>query len=82
MAKKTDREKKLEQIQAVFADNVKYLRERKGITQAELAERTGMHRVTITRLESGQHEPLFSDACLVADALGVTIGEMRFQLRQ
>lgn len=81
MARQTEREKKLEQIQSTFADNVKYLRERKGITQAELAERTGMHRVTITRIEVGRNEPLFSDACLIADALGVTIGEMRFVLR-
>ncbi len=80
MAKKSDRETKLDQIREAFAANVRLLRERKGWTQAELAERIGIHRVTVSRLEAGLHEPLFADACLLADALGVTIGEMRFPL--
>jgi DNA-binding XRE family transcriptional regulator len=80
MAKKTDRDQKLDQIRETFAGNVKLLRERKGWTQAEMAERVGMHRVTISRLEAANNEPLFADACLIADALGVTIGEMRFPL--
>lgn len=80
MARKTDQERKLDQIREAFGANVKLLRERKGWTQAELAERVGMHRVTISRLETANHEPLFADACLIADTLGVTIGEMRFPL--
>jgi ribosome-binding protein aMBF1 (putative translation factor) len=80
MAKKTERETKLDLIRETFAANVRLLRERKGWTQGELAERVGMHRVTISRLEAANNEPLFADACLIADTLGVTIGEMRFKL--
>jgi len=77
---KKQREKRLEQTRLAFAANVKTLRLRKNWTQAELAERLGVHRITIIRIESGVHQPLFSEACLMADLLGVSIAEMRHEL--
>jgi DNA-binding XRE family transcriptional regulator len=66
-----------DQIRLAFANNVKTLRKRKEWTQQELAERLGVHRVTIVRIETGVHQPLFYEACLMADLLGVSIAEMR-----
>ena len=69
-----------DQIRLAFANNVKTLRKRKEWTQQELAERLGVHRVTIVRIETGVHQPLFFEACLMADLLGVSIAEMRVEL--
>lgn len=74
------RQRHEDQIRLAFANNVKTLRKRKEWTQQELAERLGVHRVTIVRIETGVHQPLFYEACLMADLLGVSIAEMRVEL--
>ena len=81
MDKKT-RDRRLEQIRIAFANNVKTLRTRKEWTQDELAKRAGVHRVTIVRIETGVHQPLYSEACVLADVLGVSIAAMRGDLSQ
>jgi len=48
-------------------------RKRAGLTQADLAERVGVHRVTIARLEGGA-EPGVTLALQLADALFVPLG--------
>lgn len=77
---KQTRDEQLDAIRSVFSRNVKLLRERKGWTQAELAELLGVHRTTIVRIETGVHQPLFSEACLLADILGASIAEMRIEV--
>lgn len=47
------------------------IRERLFVTQEELAERTGMSRATISRLEGGQQRPRISTVRKLAEALGV-----------
>jgi len=47
------------------------LRERKFLTQDELAERTGMTRANISRLENGLQRPRISTVRKLATALGV-----------
>jgi transcriptional regulator with XRE-family HTH domain len=47
------------------------VRERLFVTQEELAERTGMSRATISRIESGQQRPRISTVRKLAAALGV-----------
>ena len=47
------------------------VRERLFVTQEELAERTGMSRATISRIESGQQRPRISTVRKLAEALGV-----------
>lgn len=81
MARPT-REQRLDKIRANFAENVKILRKRKEWTQEELAKRLGVHRVTIVRIETGVHQPLYSEACLLADLLGVSIAAMRGEPEQ
>jgi len=48
------------------------VRERLFVTQEELAERTGMSRATISRIESGQQRPRISTVRKLAAALGVS----------
>ncbi len=47
------------------------VREHLFVTQEELAERTGMSRATISRLESGLQRPRISSVRKLAQALGV-----------
>jgi transcriptional regulator with XRE-family HTH domain len=48
------------------------VRERLFVTQEELAERTGVSRATISRIESGQQRPRISTIRKLAAALGVS----------
>lgn len=50
---------------------LKTLRERRALTQHELAERAGVNRVTVARLEGGVDHPLPGTVRKLADALGV-----------
>lgn len=50
---------------------LKLIRERKALTQQQLAERAGVNRVTITRLEHGNDQPFPTTVRKLADALGV-----------
>lgn len=57
-----------------LAMKVKFKREEKGFTQAELAKRTGLTQATISRLESREVRQLKSEAIKsLASALGVSI---------
>jgi transcriptional regulator with XRE-family HTH domain len=47
------------------------VRQRRALTQQQLAERAGVNRVTIARIESGKDEPFPTTVRKVADALGV-----------
>ena len=56
---------------------IKEIRESKGMTQAELVEKAGVARATIWKLETGEEEVTTSRTLAkIADALGVTIGEL------
>ena len=50
---------------------LKLIRERKALTQRELAEKAGINRVTITRIENGYDQPFPATVRKLADALGV-----------
>lgn len=49
------------------------VRREKGVTQAELEMMTGIHRVTISRYETGDTEPGAVNLKKLADALGCTM---------
>lgn len=51
---------------------LKHLREAAGLTQAELARRTGIHRPNIARVEAGRHTPSLETLTRLAEAMGVT----------
>ena len=47
-----------------------------GLTQATLAERTGVHVRQIRRYESGEQQPVLAVAARLAVTLGVTLDEL------
>src|SRR4051794_1398119 len=54
-----------------FATQLQSLREAAGLSQYELARRTGLTRQTLSRLEMGDREPGWETVQLLAKALGV-----------
>jgi transcriptional regulator with XRE-family HTH domain len=55
-----------------FGGRLKRLREERALTQQDLAERSGCHAMTITKLERGVQEPAWPLVLALAKALGVT----------
>ena len=58
------------------AATLKRLRERRGLTQQQLAERVGAHRVTIAKLETGALRPGVDVLEALAKALKVKVTEL------
>ena len=52
------------------------LRERKGMTQAALANEAGVSRAYLSRLEMGRHDPPLSTLRRLAKALGVSVASL------
>jgi len=60
-------------VDPTFGRRLRELREAKGWTQAQLAERVGFHYQNVARLERGEREPVWGTALKLAEALGVTL---------
>jgi transcriptional regulator with XRE-family HTH domain len=54
-----------------FPDNLRRIRLEQFLSQAELARRSGVHPLTVTRLESGKTAPSTRTVRALAEALGV-----------
>ena len=61
---------------AVLGERVRDLRMRDGLTQVELADRAGLERKAVNRLEAGLHWPPIPNLIALADALGVPPGDL------
>ena len=59
-----------------MASELRKLRESKGLSQRELAKRSGVPSATINRLERGNDRPSFKDAKKLADALALDPKEL------
>lgn len=57
-------------------NNVKERRNELGITQVELAKRTGISQSTISEIESGSHQTSLENALLIADVLNTTVDRL------
>jgi transcriptional regulator with XRE-family HTH domain len=55
---------------------LKLVRQRRALTQQQLAEKAGVNRVTIARLEGGTDHPVPTTVRKLADALGVSPEEL------
>ena len=55
-----------------FAGRLKELREKAGITQQQLGEKAGIHKLTVAKLEQGIREPSWATVQALAAALGKT----------
>lgn len=51
-------------------------REHRGLPQAELARRTGLHRVHLSKIERGERTPTIETLKKLANALGVTLDDL------
>ena|ERR1035437_1635462 len=56
-----------------FSDRLRDERERKGLSQSELAARSGLQPSAISHFETGNRGPSFENLKKLADALSVTI---------
>jgi transcriptional regulator with XRE-family HTH domain len=59
-----------------FADNVRELRERRHMTQEQLAEAAGLHLNTISKLENKHREPKVTAIAKLAKGLDVPLGPL------
>ena len=53
-----------------FSDKIKRAREVAGMTQKELAEKTGIRQSNISRIESGSSSPTIETLSRIASGLG------------
>lgn len=56
----------------VFADRLRTAREGKGLSQAQLAERSGLQPSAVSHFEKGRRSPSFDNLRALSDALGVS----------
>ena len=59
-----------------FPHNLRRLRLARFLSQAELARRSDLHTLTISRLESGHAKPSTRSVRALAGALGIAPGEL------
>jgi len=52
------------------------IRQRKGITQDQLADMTGLNRVHLYRLETGRQSMTLRTLKMIADSLGVRVRDL------
>lgn len=55
---------------------IRQLREGKGVSLRELARLSGVGAATLSRIESGKANPRLSTLVLLADVLGVFVGDL------
>jgi transcriptional regulator with XRE-family HTH domain len=63
-------------LKKLLAMRLKRLREERGLTQEQLAKRSGMSHGYLARLEIGMHDPSLSTLAKLARALRVTVAEL------
>jgi transcriptional regulator with XRE-family HTH domain len=61
----------LQDIDLTVGSNIQRARKKKGITQDQLAELSGLNRAHLYRLESGRQSMTLRTLKILADALGV-----------
>lgn len=59
-----------------FPDNLKHLRNQKGLTQEELAKKMDKDYSTIGKWELGQRNPIMADILKLADIFGVSVQDL------
>ena len=64
------------EIRQRLAANMKRLREAQGVSQEELAHRSGLHRTYISGVERKLRNPTITVVEKIAAGLGVDVGEL------
>lgn len=60
-----------------FGFRLRSIMHQKGVTQAELAVRTGMPQTSLSRYVNGKHEPGLYNVDRIATALGCSVDDLR-----
>lgn len=76
MSKVKNIEKKYAALTESIALNVREIRNRRGYTQEQLAERAGLHRTRVVEIEGQRYVPLLRTILILAESLGVEIEEL------
>lgn len=66
----------MQDIQLIVAERIKKIRKAKGITQEELADRAGLNKTHMYRLEGGKQSMTLRTLKIIADALDVRVREL------
>ena len=64
------------QARASLGGRIRERREAAGLTQAKLSSRAGIGRVTLTRIENGEHSPRTETLTAIARTLGVEVEDL------
>lgn len=64
-------EREMERIRKLLGSRIREARERRELTLADVEERTGVNRATLSRLENGEHSPRLLTVVRVGFALGL-----------
>ena len=59
-----------------YGARIKEIREKAGMTQAKLSERSGISQEHISRIENGKFTPNLSTIASIANALNLTLNEL------
>ncbi len=70
------KKKRIEALMSALSRVLKKVREERGLSQMEIARRSGMHRTYIHDLERGARNPSLSIVYLLAMALEVPIADL------
>ena len=76
MAFKKDNATFEQEVIMTIGERIKQARKKAGLTQKELAEKTGLATGTIQQYEYNQYKPKFENAQRIADALGVSLNAL------
>lgn len=63
-------------VRRALGKNLRRARERAGLTQEAVAERSGVHPTEVSRIESGKRDPRISTVEALAEAVGVSVGDL------
>jgi len=58
---------------AGFSEHLQQIRQSKGLSQTDLAQRTGLQPAAISHFETGRRTPSFDNLIKLAEALGVSM---------
>ena len=56
--------------------NIRHIRQRLGMSQAEFAEAIGITQGAVSQWEQGRTNPAFSKVCAIAKLMGITIDQL------
>lgn len=63
-------------IQTAFGKKLREIRQEKGISQEDLAERAGLHRTYISSVERGERNVTLTTILKIAKAMGVEMAAL------